>query len=290
MMDKSKRTSVSMLVLIIASIILLFPLIITVMNSFMSEKEITANLSIYRSIFDVFAGIKHNFIDMYLIPREVTTEQYAQTIFFQPTFTVLMLNSIKIVVPIVLGNIVVSLLAAYGFTMWKWKYKEILFHMYMIVMLMPLQAILVPNFLIAKLLHIDNSYLAIILPGIFSPFGTFILRQSLKAMPREYLDAAAIDGAGMMKTLIYIVTPQLKSSLAAVGMLVFIENWNIVEQIIVFIKEYYRQPLSVYLSQIAESRMNIAFAASCIYMLIPLWCLMIGQKDLEKGIELSGIK
>lgn len=289
-MKKQKLKLIPFITLCIAVIILLFPLLITFTNSFMSEQELVRNYTSNRSIFDVFAGIKENFIKMNLIPEQVTTSQYAQTLFYQPAFTTLMLNSLKITIPVVFGNILVSLLAAYGFTMWQWRYKEIIFYLYIIVMLMPLQATLVPNYLIADILNIKDSYLAIILPGIFSPFGTFVLRQGMKAMPKEYFEAAAIDGAGITKTLLYIVTPQMKSSIAAVGMLVFIEYWNVVEQVIIFIKEYYRQPLSVFLSQMADSRLDIAFSASCIYMLLPLWFLLVGQKNLEKGIELSGIK
>lgn len=289
-MKKLNRTFFSHLFIGTMMVILLFPLVITFTNSFMDGSDITMNYTSSRSLFDVFAGIDRHFIKMNIIPRIVTIRQYIQTLIYQPAFSILMINSIKLVVPIVLGNLIVSMLAAYGFTIWKWKYKEFVYYVYIVVMLMPTQAILVPNFLMAKFLHIETNYLAIILPGIFSPFGTFILRQSMKVMPIDYLDAASIDGANKFKTLIYVVIPQMKSSMVALSMLVFIENWNLVEPVIIFIKEYYKQPLSVYLAQIVESRIDIAFAASCIYMLIPIWFLLMAQSDLEKGIELSGIK
>ncbi len=286
---KLKRMSIYVF-LIILGCLFLFPLLITFTNSFMSEMEISLNYTTKLSFFDILAGVENKFVEMNLIPEEVTAGQYREILINQPAFMILLMNSIKITVPVVVGNAVVSLLTAYGFTMWKWKYKEYLFFIYIIVMLMPLQAVLVPNYVIADKLGIKDSYQAIILPGIFSPFGTFLLRQSMKAMPAEYFEAAAVDGAGLSYLFFYIVVPQMKSGIAALSMLVFIEYWNIVEQAVIFIKDYFREPLSIYLSRIAEGSVGMIFAASCIYMFLPLWFLLIGQKNLEKGIELSGIK
>lgn len=277
-------------VLPLMGILFLYPLLLTISNSLMTESEIAMHYATKLTYFDLLAQIKIKFVEMTLIPQSISVEQYAETLIYQPSFMILMLNSFKITAPVVMGNAMISLLTAYGFTMWKWKYKEWLFFVYIIVMLMPLQAVLVPNYIIADQLHIKDSYLAIILPGVFAPFGTFLLRQSMKTMPDEYFEAAAMDGAGMLYIFIHIVIPQMKSGLAALCMLVFIEYWNLVEQAVIFIRDYYREPLSVYLSRITEGKIGIVFSASCVYMFFPLWFLLMGQKDLEKGIELSGIK
>lgn len=187
-------------------------------------------------------------------------------------------------------NLLVSLTTAYGFTIWQWKYKEAVFFIYIVVMLMPLQAVLVPNYIIAEKLGITDSYLAIILPGIFSPFGTFLLRQNMKAIPTAYFEAAKIDGASDFYIFMHIVIPQMKSGIAALTMLMFIEYWNLVEQAVIFIKDYYKEPLSVFLSRLADGKIGLIFAASCVYMLLPFLFLLFGQKDLEKGIERSGVK
>lgn len=272
------------------SILFIMPLLVTLTNSFMQEAEISFSYTTKLSYFDLANGIKTNFLDISLIPRMVSFSQYKEVLVNQPSFLILLMNSVKITVPVVLGNVLISLLSAYGFTTWRWKYKEIIFYVYIIVMLMPLQAVLVPNYIIADKLHIKDSYLAIILPGIFAPFGTFLLRQSMKAMPEEYFEAATIDGAGKFITFTNIVIPQMKSGVAALSMLVFVEYWNLVEQAVIFIKDYFREPLSVYLSRMSAGMIGIAFAASCVYMFLPLWFLVLGQKDLEAGIELSGIK
>jgi multiple sugar transport system permease protein len=190
----------------------------------------------------------------------------------------------------VAGNVFFSLLSAYGFTLWRGQAANAVFLIYVIVMLMPLQAVIVPNYIVADQLRMRDSYLAIILPGIFAPFGTFLLRQGMKSMPQEYFEAARIDGAGEFTVFLRIVLPQIKSCIAALCMLTFIEYWNLVEQPVIFIRDYARQPLSVYLSRISETRVGVIFAASAVYMLLPHWFLAAGRENLEKGIELSGIK
>jgi multiple sugar transport system permease protein len=243
--------------------------------------------------------VEEKYINFTLIPNRATLSQYGAVLINQPSFLILLTNSIKLTAPVVTLNLVISLLTAYGFTVWRLKYKEIVFFVYIVVMLMPLQAVLVPNYIVADTFGFLSgdlffgepiSYLAIILPGIFAPFGTFLLRQIMKGIPIECFEAARIDGAGDIAVFINIVSPQMKSGVAALLMLVFIEYWNLTEQSVIFIKEFYNEPLSVFLSRLASGRAGIIFAASCVYMLPPFLFLLFGQKDLEKGIELSGLK
>jgi multiple sugar transport system permease protein len=112
----------------------------------------------------------------------------------------------------------------------------------------------------------------------------------MKAIPGEYIEAARTDGCGNWKILSSIILPQMTSGLAALAMLVFIEYWNIVEQVVIFVKEYEKAPLSVFLSRISDGNISFVFAASCVYMFLPFYFLLIGQKNLEQGIELSGIR
>ncbi|MDF3002383.1 MAG: carbohydrate transporter permease, partial [Bacillota bacterium] len=238
----------STMVLIVLGVLSAVPLLVTAMGSLMPVNDIIAHYTTQLSVFDIINSTREKYIRIPLIPSRITLEQYRNVLVTQPVFLMLLLNSIKITVPVVLGNLFVSVAAAYGFTVWKWRHKEKVFLIYIIIMLMPLQAVLVPNYIIAEQIRLNGSYLAIILPGIFSPFGTFLLRQSMKRLPKDCLEAAGIDGAGPLRVFWSIVLPQMKSGMAALVMLVFIEYWNVVEQVIVFLKEYYKQPLSVFLS------------------------------------------
>jgi multiple sugar transport system permease protein len=279
-----------MIFLVMLGAVVLFPLIVTISGSFMTERAILVNYSSSVSVFDLADGITERFKKILLIPNPATVAQYAGVLIDQPSFLVLIFNSLKITLPVTAGALFFGILTAYGFTLWQWRYKEQLFLVFIVVMLMPLQAVLVPNYIIAAIFGIQRNYLAIILPGIFSPFGVFLARQSMKVVPNAYFESAKIDGAGNLQILFYILIPQLKSTVAALCMLAFIEYWNVVEQAVIFIDDYRLEPLSVYLSRLSDGRTALIFAASCIYMFLPIWFLLSGQRDLEKGIELSGVK
>jgi len=285
-----KNRLVIVFFLFILGALFFFPLVVTISGSFMTEQAILLNYSSRITSFDLNAGLTERFKKILLIPNPASVEQYAGVLVDQPSFLVLIFNSIKITLPVTLGALCVGLLTAYGFTLWQWKYKEQVFLGFIVVMLMPLQAVLVPNYIIAAIFGIQKSYLAIILPGIFSPFAVFLVRQSMKAIPPAYFEAAKIDGAGNWYILFHILIPLLKSTVAALCMLTFIEYWNLVEQAVIFIADYRLEPLSIYLSRLADGRTALVFAASCVYMFLPVWFLFSGQKDLEKGIELSGVK
>ena len=288
MNNKICKLSVGLLVMIGA--VFMFPLMVTFTNALMSEQEIAIHYTTNLSTFDIIGGVHQRFISFRLIPSEITFAQYRAVLIDQPTFLMLMVNSIRITAPIVFGNLLVSLLTAYGFTCWRFKHKEILFYIYIVVMLMPLQAVLVPNFIVADWLGISRSPWAIIWPGIFAPFGTFLLRQCMKAIPEACYEAAKIDGASEWDIFVSIVIPQMKSGMAALMMLVFIDYWNVVEQAVIFIRDFTMEPLSVFLSRLADGRIGLIFAASCVYMIFPFLWLLFGQEHLEKGIELSGMK
>jgi len=287
---EKKNPLLIVIFLVILGAVILFPLIITIAGSFMTEQSVYLNYSSNVTTFDLVDGITQKYKNLVLIPNPVTFSQYANVLINQPSFLVLIFNSLKIALPVTIGALLSGLLTAYGFTIWKYKHKEKLFLVFIVVMLMPLQAVLVPNYIIASIFGIQRSYLAIILPGIFSPFSVFLSRQSMKVIPEAYFESAKIDGAGNLYIFIYILIPQLKSTIAAICMLTFIEYWNVVEQAIIFIDNFRLEPLSVYLSRLADGRTALIFAASCIYMFLPIWFLLSGQRDLEKGIELSGVK
>jgi multiple sugar transport system permease protein len=277
--------------LVLLSGLFLLPIIITLVNSFMSPFEIVSRYSSVVTAANGFesAGPLH-FVEISLIPGFVSFKQYFQLLFASPLYLGLFWNSLKIALPIVAGQLLVSVPGAYAFELSKFKYKEALFFVYIVVMLMPLQVVLVPNYIMAGFLGLKESYLAIILPGIFNPFGVFLMRQYLRGLPKDYIEAAKVDGANHLQILSYIIAPMLKTAAAALVILTFVEYWNLVDQAIVFIKEAAQEPLSAYLSRFAEGGLDIAFAASCFYMLPTVLIFLFGQENIVEGIQLSGIK
>ncbi|WP_184309830.1 carbohydrate ABC transporter permease [Anaerosolibacter carboniphilus] len=285
------KTALSVILLAMAGI-LLFPLILTITNSFMSEQEIENSYSMVTSNDsnqqdNPFSG---KYASVKLIPNMVTVKQYYTALIKRTQFLIKFWNSVIIVAPIILGQILVSSMAAYAFAKIEFIFRDKLFFTYIIIMMMPFQVTLVPNYIMASKLGLVGSYLSIILPGIFGTFGVFLMRQFMIYIPDAYIESAKVDGASQFKIFFSIILPLSKTGLAALAILVFIDNWNMVEQPLIFLQDANMHPLSIYLSNINKGEMGIAFAASTIYMLPMLLVFLYGENYLVQGIQLSGLK
>lgn len=126
--------------------------------------------------------------------------------------------------------------------------------------------------------------------GNVSAIGVFLIRQQIQDFPQETLEAARLDGASEYRIYRSIVKPNLSSAIAAALILIFIDNWNIVDQAVIFLREPYQQPLSVYLCQILEEQPDIFYAASVFYAVPVLLIFLMGQDYLIQGISMSGVK
>lgn len=288
-MLKSKRKKLHVMLavcVILFAVIYTYPLLVTVTNSFMSQSEIQSN---YSTVGDILhPGEKY--IDMKLVPERVTLTQYLGLLIESPAYLHMFWNSVRLSLPVVAGNLFVSSMAAYAFTVLRFRGKELVFFLYIIVMLLPLQVTIMPNYLVADFLGIRESYLAIILPGIFNPFGVFLLRQSMKLIPDAYMESARMDGAGHIRIFCSIVLPMVKSGLAATAMLTLIDYWNLIDQAVIFIQDVEKQPLSMSLAGINTEYIGVFFAAACLYAFPVLITLLRGQDYLKEGIALSGVK
>lgn len=240
---------------------------------------------------------KENFIHLKLIPDKFSFEQYKvffdkKQAFFDMKQSYLDLygNSVLMVFPIIIGQLIVASLAAYVFGKLKFKGRDTLFLFYMVTMLMPFQVTLVPNYIIADKLGILNSFSAIIFPGVFGAFGVFMLRQFVLTIPYSYIEAAKIDGAGHFNIFIKIILPLIRPGIAALIVLLFADYWNMVEQPLIFLDDPSKFPLSLYLSRITEEAREIGFAASVLYMAPMLILFGISKKYLVKSIQVSGEK
>ena len=277
-----KRIVLHVLFIVIV-VVYMMPLIITFTNSFMGSREVENNYSTGSLGID-------EYVDMDVVPKKATLSQYAALLFDSPVYLHMFWNSVKLVAPIVLGQILVSAPAAYALTVLKFRGKEGLFFLYMIVMLLPLQVTLMPNYIVADWMGITDSCLAIILPGICNPLGVFLLRQFMKSMPDAYIEAAKMDGAGHGKIFLWVVLPMVKHGIAAVAMLTLLDYWNLVDQAVIFIQNSEAQPLSIFLAKINSGQLGIAFAGSCFYALPVLLVLLYGQEYLKNGIAITGLK
>ena len=266
----------------------LMPTVLTITNSFMTQSEITAN---YGQVFQNAANGKSyikDTINLKFIPDKVSFSQYFTVLLKSPDFLYKFWNSVILVAPIVLAQLMVASVAAYGFTGWRGKVRDTIFFAYVILMLMPYQVTLVPNYLVSDFLGLLNTRWAIILPGAFAPFSVFLLTKSMRRIPVSLIESAKLDGAGEWHIFWNICLPQCRSALYSIAILVFIDYWNMVEQPLILLPDASQQPLSVYLSQINAGEIGIAFAAAVVYMVPGLLMFLHGEAYLVEGITYAG--
>ena len=268
----------------------LMPTVLTITNSFMTQSEISAN---YGKVFANVSGSDGkayiaDTVNLKFIPDKVTLSQYIAVLIRSPDYLLKFWNSVILVVPIVLLQLVVASVTAYGFTRWRGKVRSFLFFFYVILMLMPTQVTLVPNYLVSDWVGLLNTRWAIILPGAFAPFSVFLLTKSMRRIPASLIEAAKLDGSSEWQIFKDICLPQCRSALYSIAILVFIDYWNMVEQPIILLPNADLQPLSVYLSTINTSEVGLAFAIATIYMVPSLLLFLHGEDYLVEGIAHQG--
>jgi len=274
-----------------AALIFLMPTVLTVTNSFMETSEISAN---YGQIFQNANASAKTYIsekvNLKFIPDMVSFTQYKTAFITSPAYLLKFWNSVILTVPIVIGQIIVAAGASYCFARNRSKLANAAFFVYVILMLMPYQVTLVPNFLVAQWLNLIDTRWSIILPGIFSPFAVFILTKFMRRIPTAMIEAAKLDGAGEFQIFTKIFLPLCKGTIYSVAILVFIDYWNMVEQPLIMFKttgdELY--PLSIFLSKVNTADAGLAFAVATVYMIPSLLIFLYSEDYLVEGIAYSG--
>ena len=286
--DKLKTITVTAMAVLFA-IVFLLPIILTFTNSFMSASEISAN---YGSIFattdkggKVFVS---KTVNLKLIPDMITLGQYITVLFKSPEYLFKFWNSVIYTVPIVIVQLGIATLASYGFARYDGRLKRAIFFAYIVMMLMPYQVTLVPNFLVSRSLGLYGTAWSILLPGFFSSFAVYLLTKFMKRIPTEVMEAASIDGANEWMIFSRICMPLCKGGLASIAILVFFDYWNMVEQPLILLPDADKHPLSVFLSKINTGEISLAFAVAVIYLVPPLLIFLYGEDYLVEGISYQG--
>lgn len=259
------------ILLILLLLMFLFPVIYMLACSFMSTGEVLKML-------DFSSG---KYTNVKLVPDMFSLEQYYQVFFRRPEYLLKFWNSVIITFPTVVLQIVVSSLAAFAFAKLRFPLRDKLFFIYIVLLILPLQVTLVPNYIVLDQMKLLNHFMAVILPGTFSAFGICLLRQSIKYVSDSSIEAARIDGASYFKIFIKIILPQIKGGLVTLTLLTFIDNWNMVEQPLIYFNDKAMYPLSIQLSNFSRSDYGVIFACGVMFMIPALLIYLFGAKDMD---------
>ncbi|MBB6514280.1 multiple sugar transport system permease protein [Gracilibacillus halotolerans] len=202
-------------------------------------------------------------------------------------------NSIKVAVITTLLSVVVSALAAYGFSKVKFRASAWLFLIVLATYMVPPQASLVPQFILYRYIGLFDSHLGLILLGSFSVLGTFMLRQFFMGIHNDFIDAAKIDGAGHWRIFWKISLPIVKPAVATYAILRFIWTWNDYQNPLIFLRTdalYTIQLAMQKFTTINGSFYTLIMAAAVSAILPLLIVFILGQKHVIDGIALGGVK
>ena len=224
-------------------------------------------------------------------PNPITLENF-NTLFSRTLALRWLFNSVFVAVVSTLGGVITSTMAGYAFARGEFPGKRIIFTLFLGILMMPETALIVPQFIVLSSLGLVNTYTALIGPWFASIFGTFLMRQQYLSIPRDYDDAATMDGANLWQIYWVVLLPQLKPAMATLAVLRFMGNWNSFFYPMVVTSKATLLTLTVGLGTVARSGGDAGLdMAGAVIGFLPTFLIFIFmQRYIIQGISLSGVK
>lgn len=276
-MKKSKKSIVlSYIILIFAAIVVLAPFFWMLVSSFKSQRDLFA----YPPKF---------------LPTVWKWENYVKVLESGSiTFFEMFFNSMKITIPVLVGNIIFSSLAAYAFSRIKFPFKNFIFMLFMSSLMIPSAVTMIPKFLMFSKLNLVDTYWPLILPSVFgTTFSIFLLKQFFVTIPVELEEAAVVDGCGKFRIWSTIMLPLSKPIIATLAVFQFQWSYNDFMGPLIYLNSAKKFTVQLGLAAFRSSfttRYDLIMAGSMMALIPVLIIYAFGQKYIVKGIALSGIK
>lgn len=266
------RKFTSYTLLILAALVLFFPILYAISASFMQPKEI-------------YAGK--------LFPSSISFDAYKEVFSSIPLLHYLMVSFIMSFI-VMVGQLVISSLSAFAFVFIKFKGRELIFFIFLATMLIPWEATIIPNFLTILNLSWINTYQGLSFPFFALPFGIFLLRQHFLTIPQELWESAQMDGCSRFRFYLRFVIPLSKSSLSALGIYGFLTTWNqYLWPLLVTNDDTVRTVqigLKMLIANESSSSWNMVMAAVVAILLPTLLLLFLGIKHIREGLTAGALK
>lgn len=226
-----------------------------------------------------------------LIPDPMTLENF-QTLFSKTMALRWLLNSVFVATVATAGGVITSTMAGFAFARGDFLGKRVIFTLFLGILMMPEAAAIVPQFIVLSRLGLVNTYTALIGPWFASIFGTFLMRQQFLSIPRDYDDAATIDGANLWQTWWSVLMPQVKPAMATLAVLRFMGNWNDFLYPMIVTSRAEMRTLTVGLGTVARSGgdAGLDMAGAVLGFLPTFLVFLFMQRYIIQGISLSGVK
>lgn len=267
----------------VALLFVILPLLLLLAASFMPEDEL---LGRYLPVLELGrAPVKPA-----ILPSYPSLKPYSELLLHSPGFFVMFWNSMLQVLSVLAGQLLVGTPAAWAFARFRFRGRRPLFLLYLVLMIMPFQVTMVPSYLVLDRLHLLDTHLSVILPGIFAAFPVFVMTKFFESIPQSLVEAVYIDGGNCFDAFFRVGLPMGMPGIMTAVLLGFFEYFNALEPPLTFIKNKQLWPLSLYLPNVTADNASLAFTAGFVALLPPVLLYLNGQAYLEQGIAASGVK
>jgi multiple sugar transport system permease protein len=229
-----------------------------------------------------------------VIPDEPTLDAYKDVVRRFPLGRVFF-NSLLVALATTAGQLVICSMSGYAFARFRFRGRNALFFVYLATLMVPFAVTVTPLFIIVQSLGWTNSYLGLVVPTMFSAFGTFLMRQFFLSVPRELEEAATIDGASTFTTFMRVIVPISGPAFATLGVLSFMASWNnfLWPLLIVSDQEFMTLPLALATLQglyPGQTEWNLIMAGAVITVLPMILVFLFAQRWVVEGVAASGLK
>lgn len=261
------------LILTVMAAVMMYPLLYTFLSVFMTPEE--ANL-----------------FPPKLFPSSLYLGSLASVLKLIPVGRFIA-NSFIIASVITVGQVLTGAMGAYAFAYMSFRFKPLWFAMFLSTMMIPWEATIIPNYLTIKQLGWLDSYQGLTVPFLASAFGVFLLRQFFLQLPRELFEAARIDGCGHIRHFLRIVLPLSRPALATLAVYVFLQSWNMYMWPLLITNSDKMRTVQIGISMLQFEEFtnwNIVLAGVAVVLLPSLLLLVLGLKQLVRGITAGAVK
>ena len=229
-----------------------------------------------------------------LIPNPLSFDSYIQLVGRIDLFRVAF-NSTFVALASTIGQVIIAAMAAYAFSRMQWRGRDMVFVLYLATLMIPAVVLVIPQFILVRSLGWINTYTGLIVPGLFSAFGVFLLRQALRGLPKDFEEAAFVDGANHFVIFWRIMLPLVRPSLATLGVFSFMGSWNAYLWPLFAARREQVMTLPVALATLqagprALTEWNMVMAGSVVAVLPILLVDLLAQRWFVSGVLSGGVK
>jgi len=195
-------------------------------------------------------------------------------------------NSVIYTVIITTGTLIICVPAAFAFKFAHFRGKNLLYVIYIIIMMMPLQVMILPNYIGLRDMGFLYTRLAIIVPMIFTPFGVVVTHQYMREIDYSVIESARLETNSVLRVIIHCIIPQIKVCIAAVALFVYADTWNMVEQPMLYVDDDKLRTLSTFITQADNYSLEVMLPASVLYLVPVFLCYLLFHEELKQGLKL----